>query len=428
MSRVEHVLAREILDSRGQPTIEVDIWLEKGYFGSAGAPSGTSTGKYEALELRDGDPKRYAGQGVRKAAQHVNQEIARLLTSGREWDQAKLDTALSELDGTASRSRLGANALLGVSLAFAEAAAQAEHRPLYEYLKRVSGSEEQFFLPTPMILVLEGGVHANRSSDIQEFMVVPRKAASFSEALRIGAEIYHALGALIREKGFGAQVGLEGAFAPELGNNARALELVLAGIERAGYTPGEEVAIAIDAAASEFFADEDYHLESERRSLSADRLIDLYEEWLKEFPIVSIEDGLAEDDWQGWQELNYRLGDKILIVGDDLFATNSARLYQGIVSGLANAVIIKPNQVGTLTETLATAGMAKDSGLAAIISHRSGETNNAAIADLAVGLSAGLCKFGAPVRGERVAKYNRLLRIEEELGPEAIFAGDRFLA
>jgi enolase len=425
--RIERVEGREILDSRGNPTVEVEVATSDGCVRRAAVPSGASTGSREVLELRDGDPARYGGKGVRRAVGHVNGEIAaavRGLPLGGLDEQAALDRILVELDGTDARSRLGANAILGVSLAAAHAAAASAGAPLYRFL----GGPEACVLPTPMMNVLNGGAHADNNVDFQEFMIFPVGAPSFSEALRWGSEIFHGLARVLREKGHATAVGDEGGFAPDLASNREAIELVLAAIEKAGYRPGEQVAVALDPAASEFRRDGVYELAGEGTKKSTAELIDFWADWAARYPILSLEDGLGEADWEGWQALTGRLGDRIQIVGDDIFVTNPAILRQGIERGVANAILVKVNQIGTLTETLETIRIAREAGYAAVISHRSGETEDTTIADLAVGTGAGQIKTGSLSRSDRIAKYNQLLRIEAELGARARYAGRSALA
>ncbi|MDW8059194.1 MAG: phosphopyruvate hydratase [Thermomicrobium sp.] len=413
------VRAREILDSRGNPTVEVEVRLAGGACGRAAVPSGASTGRHEAVEFRDRDA-RYGGKGVRKAVEHVNGPIADALRGVDGLDQRAIDRALVELDGTPNKGRLGANAILGTSLAVARAAATAVGLPLYRYL----GGPDAHILPTPMMNILNGGKHAAGSGvDMQEFMIVPVGAPTFSEALRWGVEIYHALRAVLAERGLATTVGDEGGYAPKLQSNREAVEVVLAAIERAGYRPGEQVVLALDPAMSELYEEGTYRLPGEGRSFTADELIDVWAEWVDRYPIVSIEDALAEDDWDHWQRLTQRLGQRIQLVGDDLFVTNPARVRHGILFGAANAVLVKLNQIGTLSETLETIRLARTHGFATIISHRSGETADSFIADLAVATNAGQIKTGAPARMDRVEKYNQLLRIEEELGAVAEYAG-----
>ncbi len=413
------VRAREILDSRGNPTVEVDVRLSCGVVGRAAVPSGASTGRHEALELRDDEP-RYAGKGVRRAVEHVNGPIASAIGGMDALDQRAIDRMLIELDGTPNKGRLGANALLGVSLAVARAAAAAVGLPLYRYL----GGPNAHLLPTPMLNILNGGKHAAGSGvDMQEFMVVPVGAPSFAEAIRWASEIYQALRTVLAERGAATTIGDEGGYAPRLPGNQEAIEVILRAIDRAGYRIGEQVVLALDPAMTELYRDGTYHLPGEGRTLSPDELIDFWAEWIERYPIVSIEDGLAEDDWDHWQRLTARLGQHVQLVGDDLFVTNPQRIRQGILFGVANAVLVKPNQIGTLTETLEAIHLAQTHGYATVISHRSGETADAFIADLAVAVSAGLIKTGAPARTDRVEKYNQLLRIEEELGPAGAYAG-----
>jgi len=415
------VRAREILDSRGNPTVEVDVQLSCGTVGRAAVPSGASTGRHEALELRDGEP-RYAGKGVRRAVEHVNGPIAAAICGMDALDQRAIDKVLIELDNTPNKSRLGANALLGVSLAVARAAAAAVQLPLYRYL----GGPNAHLLPIPMLNILNGGKHAAGSGvDMQEFMVVPVGAPSFAEAIRWASEIYQALRSVLAERGAATTIGDEGGYAPRLPGNQDAIEVILLAIDRAGYRIGEQVVLALDPAMTELYRDGIYHLPGEGRTLSPDELIDFWAEWIERYPIVSIEDGLAEDDWDHWQRLTARLGQRVQLVGDDLFVTNPQRIRQGILFGVANAVLVKPNQIGTLTETLEAIHLAQTHGYATVISHRSGETADAFIADLAVAVNAGLIKTGAPARIDRVEKYNQLLRIEDELGSTGIYAGWR---
>ena len=419
MGEIVQIRAREILDSRGNPTVEVEVWLEGGAFGRAAVPSGASTGTHEALELRDKDETRYHGKGVLRAVENVNNVIASELVGMESTAQAEIDELLIELDGTENKRRLGANAILGVSMAIAQASAQEAGLPLYAYLGGVGAR----LLPVPLMNVINGGVHADNNLDIQEFMIVPLGAPNFSEALRFGAETYHELKKVLKEKGYRTSVGDEGGFAPEVKSTREALEILVTAIERAGYRPGEDIALALDAAASEFFKEGQYVLAGEGKTLSAEELVAFYEELVREFPIVSIEDGCAEDDWEGWKILNEKLGSRIQIVGDDIFVTNIKRLSRGIEENIANAILIKLNQIGTVSETLEAIRMAHTSGWRTVISHRSGETEDTFIADLAVAVNSGQIKTGAPARSERVAKYNQLLRIEEDLGPAARFAG-----
>ncbi|MBS0424446.1 MAG: phosphopyruvate hydratase [Proteobacteria bacterium] len=420
-SNIQIIHAREILDSRGNPTIEVDVKLKGGATGRAAVPSGASTGIHEAVEIRDGDASRFGGKGVRKAVFHVNKAIAVVLHGLDACDQTGIDKALIEFDGTPNKERLGANAILGVSLAVARAAAQASGQPLFRYL---AGTTRTLRMPVPMFNILNGGIHANwQGPDFQEFMIAPVGAESFSEALRYGAEIYHRLRKILKDRGYPTAVGDEGGFALALKRNSDAVELILTAIESAGYKPGEDVVLALDPAPSGFFADGLYHLRSENRQVTAYELIELYEEWSTRYPLAVLEDGLAEDDWAGWRLLNQRLGGRIELVGDDLFVTNVERIERGIRENVANAVLIKPNQVGTLTETCAAVDMAYLAGWGAMVSHRSGETVDSFIADLTVALGTGHLKTGSPCRGERVEKYNQLMRIEEALGSEAPYAG-----
>jgi len=422
MATIESVHALEILDSRGNPTLEVEVGLSGGQRGRAAVPSGASTGAREALELRDGDPARYGGKGVTQAVAHVNGEIAQAvpgLTLGGMAEQQALDAALIALDGTETKERLGANALLGVSLAAAYAGAALAQEPLYRFI----GGAEACLLPTPMMNVLNGGAHADNNVDLQEFMLFPVGAPSFAEALRWGSEVFHQLKDVLHAKGYATSVGDEGGFAPNLGSNQEAIELVVSAIEKAGYRPGEQVAIALDPAASEFYSDGVYDLAGEGARKSALEMIDFFEDWCRRYPILSLEDGLAEDDWDGWVALTAKLGGRLQIVGDDIFVTNPGILKQGIERHVANAVLIKLNQIGTLTETLEAMRIAREAGYACVISHRSGETEDTTIADLAVATGAGQLKTGSLCRTERVCKYNRLLRIEQQLGSAARFAG-----
>ncbi len=419
MSKIASLWAREVLDSRGNPTVEVEIELAGGARGRALVPSGASTGAHEALELRDGDPHRYGGRGVRRAVDNVRTPIAARLVGTDVPDQRALDTALIELDGSPDKSRLGANALLGVSLAFAHAGAALAATPLYRHL----GGAQACTLPVPMMNIINGGAHADTKVDFQEFMVVPAGAPTYTEAVRMGAEIFHTLKQTLRAQGLGTGQGDEGGFAPELRANVQAVEAILEAIQQAGYRPGVDAFLALDPAASELYRDGRYHLRGEGRLLTASELVALWEEWTRQYPLLSIEDGLAEDDWPGWQELTARLGRRLQLVGDDLFVTNLERLERGIRDRVANSILIKVNQIGTLSETLGTMERARAAGYTRIVSHRSGETEDTTIADLAVATSAGQIKTGAPSRSERVAKYNRLLRIEEELGEAATFPG-----
>jgi enolase len=419
MSQIEQVHARQILDSRGNPTVEVELALRSGATGRAAVPSGASTGEFEATELRDGDKSRYLGKGVEQAVANVNGEIAEAVSGRDATDQQGLDRALIALDGTPNKSRLGANAILGVSLAAAHAAAAEEGLPLYRYL----GGEAAHVLPVPMMNVLNGGAHADNSVDFQEFMIVPVGAPSFREGLRMGTEVFHALKATLHDRGLGGGVGDEGGFAPNLGSNEEALQMLVAGIEAAGYTPGDDIAIALDPATSELFEGGVYDLEHEGRKLSAADLAAYWAELAGKYPILSIEDGMDEEDWDGWKALTDAIGDRVQLVGDDLFVTNTERLQRGIDAGVANSILVKVNQIGTLTETLEAIGMARGAGYTAVMSHRSGETEDVTIADLAVATGCGQIKTGAPSRSDRVAKYNQLLRIEEELGADAAYPG-----
>jgi len=416
---IEEIAAREVLDSRGNPTIEVEVFLDGGALGSAIVPSGASTGAHEAVELRDGDPYRYGGRGVLHAVRNVNQTIRPELIGSDALDQVSVDRLLIDLDGTPNKAKLGANAILGVSMAVARAAADAVELPLYRYL----GGAGARRLPVPLVNILNGGKHALDSTDFQEFMIAPLGAPSFAEALRWAAETFHALGALLHERGFATTVGDEGGYAPSLASNQAAIELVLEAIQRAGYAPEEQIAIALDPATSELFGEDRYTLAKEGRSLSTQELVDFWEDWVERYPIVSLEDGLAEDDWAGWQSLTARLGDRIQLVGDDLLVTNTERLSRAIRESAANAILIKLNQIGTVTETIEAIEMASAAGWRSVISHRSGETEDTTIADLAVALNTGQIKTGSVSRSERIAKYNRLLRIEEELGAAAEYAG-----
>ena len=420
MSRIVNVAARQILDSRGNPTVEVDLHLASGVLGRAAVPSGASTGEHEACELRDGDKKRYGGKGVSKAVEHVRTEIRDLVIGRDVLDQTGLDQALIQLDGTPNKSRLGANAILGTSLAAARAAAGLLDIPLYRYL----GGTAARVMPVPMMNILNGGSHADNNLDIQEFMIVPTGASSFSEALRMGVEIFHTLKEVLKGSGLATSVGDEGGFAPMLENNEAALELIISAVAKAGYQAGSDVLLALDVAASEFYEKKKYNLQGEgRMGMSSDELIDLYEDLASKYPIISIEDGLDENDWQGWRRLNKKLADRIQLVGDDLFVTDSERLGKGITTGAANSILIKVNQIGTLTETLETMDLAHRAGYTCVISHRSGETADTTIADLAVATGAGQIKTGSLCRTDRVAKYNQLLRIEEDLGPAARYLG-----
>jgi enolase len=420
MSQIVQIHAREILDSRGNPTVEVDVRLDSGAFGRAAVPSGASTGEREAVELRDNDPGRYAGKGVQKAVEHVNTLIAPALIGVEALDQSRVDETLCRLDGTPTKGRLGANALLGVSLAVAKAAADEAGLPLYRYL----GGADARDLPVPLMNILNGGKHADNTVDFQEFMIVPVAGGRFAEALRIGVEVFHSLRGVLKKKSYGTAVGDEGGFAPDLRSNTEAVELILEAVTRAGYRWGRDVFVALDPAASEFYEKEQYHLLAEtKKALNREEMVEFYAGWVKQYPIISIEDGMAEGDLEGWALLTGTLGDRVQLVGDDLFVTNAALLREGIASGLANAILIKVNQIGTVTETLETIAVAKRAGYATIISHRSGETEDVTIADLAVAVNAGQIKTGSVSRTDRTAKYNQLLRIEEVLGAAARFPG-----
>jgi enolase len=418
VSVIAEVHGRQILDSRGNPTVEADVRLDSGERGRAAVPSGASTGEFEATELRDGGDA-YLGRAVTQAVRHVNEEIADAVRGRDPLDQAGLDRVLIELDGTPDKSRLGANAVLAVSLANAHVAAASQRLPLWRYL----GGEQATVLPVPMMNLLNGGAHADNKVDFQEFMVVPCGAASFSDALQVGAEVFHSLRRTLHDRGLATNVGDEGGFAPDLESNEDALRAVIDGIEAAGYRPGEDVAIALDPATSELYSDGSYHLEHEGRTLSAAELADYWDDLVSRYPILSIEDGMGEEDWEGWKALTDRIGDRVQLVGDDLFVTSPERLRRGIEAGVASSILIKVNQVGTLTETLEAIDIARGAGYTAVVSHRSGETEDTTIADLAVGTACGQIKTGAPSRSDRVAKYNQLLRIEEELGDRAAFPG-----
>ena len=419
MSIIEGIIAREILDSRGNPTVEVDVYVEDGGFGRAAVPSGASTGVHEALELRDDDKARYLGKGVLNAVENVNDVIADELLGWDVTDQKGIDEMMLELDGTPNKSKLGANAILGVSLAVAKAAADYLAMPLFRYI----GGTYAHLLPVPMMNILNGGKHAVDGPDLQEFMAMPVGAPTFAEALRWGAETYHALKSVLKSKGYGVGIGDEGGFAPSLKTNEEAIEVIIAAIQKAGYEPGQDIWIAMDPAASEIYEDGKYNLKKEGRVLTSEEMVDFYAKWVEKYPIISIEDGLAEDDWEGFALMTERLGKKIQIVGDDLLVTNTERIARAIKEKAANSVLIKLNRIGTLTETIAAIEMAHKHGWTAVTSHRSGETEDSTIADLAVALNTGQIKTGAPCRGERVGKYNQLLRIEEELGAAAKYAG-----
>jgi enolase len=417
---IQSVHAREILDSRGNPTVEVEVKLTDGVLARAAVPSGASTGIHEALELRDGDKARYEGKGVLKAVANVNEKISKLVVGMEADDQAAVDNAMLKLDGTPNKNVLGANAILGVSLAVARAAAMAKGEPLYRYL----GGENATLLPVPMFNIMNGGVHANwQGTDLQEFMIAPVGAPNFREALRWGSEVYHSLKSVLKAGGYSTSVGDEGGFAPALKSNAQAIELIIQAMEKKGYRPGEQIAIALDPASSGFYEDGLYNLRTEGKKVSSAEMVEMYADWVKKYPLMVLEDGLAEDDWDGWKLLNQKLGDKLELVGDDLFVTNVERVSRGIKENAANAVLIKLNQIGTLTETIATIEMARKAGWGSMVSHRSGETVDSFIADFTVAMRTGHLKTGAPCRGERVEKYNQLMRIEEELGSAAVYAG-----
>jgi enolase len=419
MSAIVDVVAREILDSRGNPTVEADVLLESGVMGRAAVPSGASTGEKEAIELRDGDKQRYLGKGVLKAVENVNTEIAEAIIGLDVAEQAFIDQTMIELDGTDTKSRLGANAILAVSMAVARAAAEESGLPLYRYL----GGAARMEMPVPMMNIINGGAHATGGADIQEFMIIPVGAQSFREALRCGAEVFHALKKILHDRGFTTTVGDEGGFAPSLGSNEGALKVIVEAIEAAGYVPGADVAIGIDAAASEFYKDGKYHLKADGLTLTSAQMIDMYASWADKYPVITLEDGMSEHDWDGWKALTDRLGKQIQLVGDDVFVTNTKILKEGIKRGIANSILIKVNQIGTLTETFAAIEMAKRAGYTAVISHRSGETEDSTIADLAVATNALQIKTGSLSRSDRMAKYNQLLRIEEDLGDSASYPG-----
>jgi enolase len=423
MSQIDHIRAREILDSRGNPTVEADVILVGGVVGRAAVPSGASTGEHEAVELRDDDPKRFGGKGVLRAVQNVNEVIAPRLRGMSALDQSKLDRVLIELDGTLNKSNLGANALLAVSMATARAAANHQKLPLYRYLGGLNGSDANT-LPVPMMNIINGGAHADNNVDFQEFMIVPVGAPGFSEALRMGAEIFHTLKSVLKKKGYATSVGDEGGFAPNLKSNEEAIETMIEAIAQAGYRAGENVMLALDPAASEFYDGEGYVFKkSDGRKLTSDQMVAFWQDWAGKYPIISIEDGMAENDWDGWKALTDAIGERVQLVGDDLFVTNTKFLQKGIELGVANSILIKVNQIGTLSETLACIELAKSNSRTAVISHRSGETEDAFIADLAVATNAGQIKTGSLSRSDRIAKYNQLLRIEEELGAAAIYPG-----
>ena len=421
--KLTKVCAREILDSRGNPTVEVEVTLADGSFGRAGVPSGASTGSHEAVELRDGDKKRYGGKGVLKAVENVNTTIAKKI-KGKAWNQKTLDQAMIDLDSKEDKGNLGANAILGVSIAFAKAKAASEKKPLWKYFKDISKTKE-VYIPVPMMNILNGGSHAENSTDIQEFMIMPVGAKSFKQALQWGSEVFHELKKILKSKKLNTSVGDEGGYAPSLPSNEAAIEIILEAIKNTGYTPGRDIGIAIDAAASEIYKDGKYVLATENKSLTSEEMVAFYENWVSKYPIVSIEDGLAEDDWSAWALMTKKLGKKIQIVGDDLFVTNIKRLEQGIKEKSGNSILIKLNQIGTISETIDAINMAKKAGYTSVVSHRSGETEDTTIADFVVGLGTGQIKTGSLCRSERVAKYNQLLRIEESLGNKAVFLGKK---
>ena len=422
MSTILDIRSREILDSRGNPTVEVEVITENGAFGRAAVPSGASTGKYEAVELRDGDKSRFMGKGVLNACKNIEEKITEALIGEDIFDQVLIDKTMIELDGTSNKANLGANAILGVSMAIAKAAAMESGQPLYRYL----GGVNAHVLPVPMMNILNGGSHADNSIDFQEFMIMPLAADTFSQSLRMGTEVFHTLKSVLKSKGYSTNVGDEGGFAPNIKSNQEAIEIVLSAIEKAGYKPGEEIMIAMDAAASEFYLEDEkvYHFhQSTGDKLSSSEMVSYWADWVKKYPILSIEDGLHEDDWSGWKEMTTKLGDKIQLVGDDLFVTNTNRLERGITEEIANSILIKVNQIGTLTETIEAVHLATRNGYTSVMSHRSGETEDTTIADLAVALNTGQIKTGSASRSDRIAKYNQLLRIEEELGETAVFPG-----
>jgi enolase len=433
---IKSIVGREILDSRGNPTVEVDLTLSDGSFGRAAVPSGASTGSHEAIELRDGDKSRYGGKGVLTAVENVNSILRKALVGkdfktfnikGAALDQKTLDAIMIELDGTKSKARLGANAILGVSMAFSHAMAKSQKIPLYKYFAKIAKTGKPMSLPLPMMNILNGGKHAEKSTDLQEFMIMPVGASSWREALRMGAEVFHSLKKILHEKGMGTTTGDEGGYAPSLGNNESAIQIILESVKRAGYVPGADIAIAIDAASTELYKDGKYELASEGRSLNTSEMVDFYSNWLDLYPIVSIEDGFAEDDWNGYELMTAKNSDRVQIVGDDLFVTNIERLQMGIQQKAGNSILIKLNQIGTVSETIAAIKMAHDAGMTAIVSHRSGETEDVTISHFVVGLGCGQIKTGSLCRTDRVAKYNELIRIEEQLGKNAVFAGRKAL-
>ncbi len=421
MAKIKKIVAREILDSRGNPTVEVDVTLSDGAFGRAAVPSGASTGSHEAVELRDGG-KRYMGKGVEKAVKNANIILAKKL-AGKDFDQRSLDSAMIALDGTENKGNIGANAILGVSLAFAHAAAKSAKMPLWKYFQKIAKTGNAVQLPVPMMNILNGGKHAENSTDFQEFMVMPIGAKSFKQALQMGAEIFHTLKKILHDRHLNTSVGDEGGFAPSLASNEAAVEVILEAVAKAGYKAGKDVGIALDVASTELYKDGKYHLEREGKTLTSAEMVDFYAAWCAKYPIVSIEDGLAEDDWVGYELLTKKLGKKVQIVGDDLFVTNISRLARGIEAGVGNSILIKLNQIGTVSETIDAVNMAKKAGYTSIISHRSGETEDTTIADFVVGTGTGQIKTGSLCRSDRVAKYNQLLRLEEELGAKALFRG-----
>lgn len=423
---IKNIIGREILDSRGNPTVEVDIILKDGSFGRAAVPSGASTGSYEAIELRDGDKKRYLGKGVLKAVSNINTKLKKALV-GKTWDQTTLDEAMIKLDGTTTKSNLGANAILGVSMAFSHAAAASMKKPLYMYFASIAKTGKKISLPLPMMNILNGGQHATNSTDFQEFMIMPIGAKSFSEALRMGAEIFHTLKKMLKEQGMTTTTGDEGGYAPSLPSNESAIEIIAKAVKVAGYKLGKDVGIAMDVAATELYKDGVYDLEREGKKLSSKEMVQLYKTWCKKYPILSIEDGFSEDDWEGYQEFTKLMGAKVQVVGDDLFVTNIERLEKGIQIKAANSILIKLNQIGTVTETIKAVKMAHKAGMTAVISHRSGETEDTTISHFVVGTGCGQIKTGSLCRTDRVAKYNELLRIEESLGKKAVFAGVKAL-
>jgi enolase len=421
--KITKIIGREILDSRGNPTVECDLWLADGSWGRAGVPSGASTGVHEAVELRDGDKKRYDGQGVQKAVANINGPLAKLL-KGKEWTQCALDEAMIKLDGTENKGKLGANAILGVSVAFAKAMAKSQGKTLHGYFKSISKTTATY-LPTPMFNILNGGKHALDSTDFQEFMIVPVGAPNFREAVRYGSEVFQALKKILKSRGLSTLVGDEGGFAPDLPSNEAAIEVIVEAITTAGYKPGKDICIALDPASSEFYKDGKYVLKKENRSLTSAEMVEFYQNWVQKYPIISIEDGHAEDDWDGWKLMMQKLGKKIQIVGDDLFVTNVKRLQKGIDEKAANSILIKLNQIGSVSETIDAIQLARKAGFTSVVSHRSGETEDTTIADFVVGLGTGQIKTGSLCRSERVAKYNQLMRIEEELGGKAVYLGKK---